>query len=218
MAYTAVVRAELQFTYGAWNASYRLHFGYARPVTLDDVKRVAAWAAQFDIPNFYIGNTIGSIRTAYSKFVRCRATELRPGGGFTHLLLIDNAVQDGGDSELPVLSAEQAIQLELATGKRGRGVNGRVYLPYWGNAAYSQNATDHMNPDAVTFVQGVASSFGFWTPTAIGAEWCVLKRQVAGIPVSPLLSDKVTGTAIRSTVFRSQRRRVQAQRPFLPVG
>lgn len=218
MAYTSVVRVRLHFVLEGWRASYSLHFGFRRPITYDDVERTTAWGAQLDIPNFYIGATIGSIRSSSSRFVKCRGTVIAGPELFTSLLLIDNAVQEGGDSELPVLSAGQAIQAELVTGKAGRGVNGRIYFPYWGNSAYDHGSTDHVSPDAASIVQGVCSSFGFYTPRAIDGEWCVRKRQVAGIPVSPLDSDPVQGVVIRAPTFRSQRLRVQPRRPFtLPI-
>lgn len=214
MAYTSVVRVRLHFVLEGWSASYALHFGFRRPITLSDVERATAWGAQLDIPNFYVGDTIGSIRSAYSRFVKCRGTVIAGPQLFTSLLLIDDAVQEGGDSELPVLSAGQAVQVELVTGRRGRGVNGRVYFPYWGNSAFSHGSTDHANGDTLAFVAGVCSSYGFYTPRAIDGEWCVRKRQVGGVPADPLDSDAVAGVVIRSATFRSQRLRVQPQRPF----
>jgi hypothetical protein len=199
-----------------WSASYRLHFGFPNPPSAADVHATSAWAAEIDIPNRYFGDAIGRIRSASSYFTDVRAYLLGAGPQLESLFLIPSAVQRGGDSTFPVLSAGMSYQVEWITGERGKGVNGRTYFPYWGQTSFSGASLDSLEPLAATVVLDVCNAFAADTPTAIGADLVVCSRVRFGAPVSPLGSRKVTAVVIRSSEFQHQRRRVQYRKRFTP--
>jgi hypothetical protein len=216
VAYTALVRSELRFTLWGWFASYRLHFAYARSVTPYDVERCSEWAAQLDIGGAYVDVGLGKLRAVQSIFTAVVSTEIAGPSQLQHLLLIPDAVGHGGDSFEPVPSAGQSIQLEWITGARGRGVNGRTYFPYFGRSVFVSPSLDSIDTAAADAVESTCSAFAFYTPTVVGGELVVCKRQLGGSPVSPLDSDKVVGVAVRRNTFAHQRRRVEWRRPYSP--
>lgn len=218
MPYAAVTRHTLHFNQLGWSASYRLHFGWPASPSPGELVRASDWAAQLDIPNFYFGDALGAIRSSASRFTDVESYVVGSPPTLRHVLLISDAVQNGGDDTLPVLSAGQAVQVELVTGEPGRGVNGRLYLPYWGGNAYDHGATDHVNPEVLDICIAVLDSYAFYTPSFIPAELVVCKRQMHYSPVSPLDSSKVKSFVFRSSTFQHQRRRVQYERRMaLPV-
>lgn len=212
-----MVRAELSFALHEWTASYRLHYGYNRPVDATDIVRVSDWAAGIDGVTIEIGEGLGALRASNSVFSHTVATEISRPNGWQHLLLTPDAVQNGGDDVLPVMSAGQSVQIEWKVAARGRGVNGRTYFPYFGGTAFDAGFVDQMNPATVEAVAFVCNQHAAFTPSVLGAQLCVLSRMRDGIPVHPTDSFAVVGTVVRSSKFRHQRRRVQASRRFTPI-
>lgn len=217
MAYAALVRSELRFALWGWTASYRLHFAYTRPVTPFDVERCGQWASELDIGGAYTGVGLGKLRAVQSVFTAVVSTELAGASTLQHLLLIPDAIGHGGDSFEPVPSVGQSIQLEWITGARGRGVNGRTYFPYFGRSVFVSPSLDAIDLAAADAVESTCSAFGFYTPTVVGGELVVCKRQLGGSPVSALDSDKVVAVAVRRNTFAHQRRRVEWRRKFSPA-
>jgi hypothetical protein len=200
-----------------WTASYRLHFGYRNPVTPTDIVRCAQWASEIDAPNEFLGDTLGLLRSSHSFFTSVVATEISAPGGLQHLLLMSDAIQQGGDDVEPVMSAGQSVQVEWLIGKPGRGVNGRTFFPYFGGSSYEAGSVDKVNDATTEAVAFTCNQFAAYTPAAIQAELVVATRQRGGMPVNVVDSSPVTGTRVVTSVFRHQRRRVQPNKPFSPT-
>lgn len=213
MAYTALIRAELRFSLWNWTSSYRIHYGFMRPVTPFDVVRASEWAATIDLGSVYISPGAAGLRNVQSALTEVWATALPGSSALQHVLLIPDAVGHGVDDEVPVPSAGQSIQVEWITGARGRGVNGRTYFPYMGQSCFNPPSLDDVAKDAADYLETVCNAHAFYTPRELGADVVVRKRKFAGETVSPLLSDAVKAVAVRRDTFAHQRRRVQWRRP-----
>lgn len=216
MAYSAIVRSELRFTLWGWSASYRVHYGFDRPVAPVDVERCGEFASALDVGGFYTGVGLGKLRAVQSIFTEVVSTEVAGAGTLQSLLLIGDAIGHGGDTFEPVPSVGQSIQLEWITGARGRGVNGRTYFPYFGRSVFVSPSLDAVDAAASDAVESTCSSFAFYSPIVTGGELVVFKRQRNHLAQDPLDSDKVVGVAVRRSTFAHQRRRVEWRRPFSP--
>jgi len=144
------------------------------------------------------------------------STEIAGPGILQHLLLISDAVRNGGDDIEPVLSAGQSVQVEWITGKAGRGVNGRTFFPYWGGTAWDEGSIDHINGLTVDAVVFTCRQWLLRVPAQTGGELVVRKRVRAGVPVDPLDSDPVQDVLCRRSTFVHQRLRCEYRKPFLP--
>jgi hypothetical protein len=217
MAYAGIVRCELRFALWGWTASYRLHYGFASPVTPFNVVRASEWAATLDIGSVFFPQGVGTIRNVQSVFTAVVATALPGSIGLQHVLLIPDAVGHGGDNEEPVPSSGQSIQVEWITGERGRGVNGRTYFPYMGRTTFSNPSLDAIDEDSAIFIEDACNSHAFNTPLELNAELVVARRQRNLVSASVLDSDKVVAVAVRNSSFTHQRRRVQLRKPHVVI-
>lgn len=163
-----------------------------------------------------LGTALGAIRAAPSTLDSVVSTEIAGPSQLQHLLLISDAVRNGGDDIEPVLSAGQSVQVEWLVGATGRGINGRTYFPYWGGTAYDEGSTDHVNgltADAVVFT---CRQWLLRVPAETGGELVVHQRYRDKVSVDPLESLPVQDCVMRRTTFAHQRRRVEWRRPFAP--
>jgi hypothetical protein len=216
LAYTSLVRSELHFALFGWTASYRLHFGYTRPCVPSDVAACSAWAAALDIPSVPLGTALGALRAQPSTFDSVVSTEIAGPSTLQHLLLVSDAVRNGGDDIEPVLSSGQSVQVEWIVQKTGRGLNGRTYFPYWGGTAWDEGSTDHINGLTLDAVVFTCRQWLLRVPEQTGGELVVRSRQRFGSPTDPLDSNAVHDVLARRTTFAHQRRRVEWRRPFRP--
>lgn len=214
MAYTTLVRCTLKLALWQWRASYRVTFGYRRPVVPADIVRCATYASELDLGGPYTGDGIKKLRAVQSILLSVTATQLPGPSNLEHLLLINDAVGHGEDSFPPVLSAGQAVGLEWITGQPGRGKNGRTYFPYFAAATFDLPSVDTPNTAATDFILTTCSAFAFSAPVATGGELVVYRRQLGGLPANPLDSAKIVDVRIPRATFTHQRRRVEWRVPL----